>query len=57
MGEGAAVTTGLGFDPNCTGGSRPLLGSQGETVEARLSSNPVEFDGIKVWIVQTFPDS
>ena len=53
----AAVPPGLGLD---TEGSRtlgPLLGLQGEAVQARHFSNPIEFDGIKTGIVDLFPEA
>lgn len=35
----------------------PLLGGKDEAVQAGLHSNPVEFDGIKIRIIQPLPDS
>ena len=43
-----------------TDGSRalgPQLGRQGEAVQARHFSNPIEFDGIKAGIVDLFPEA
>ena len=42
-----------------TDGSRalgPQLGRQGEAVQARHFSNPIEFDGIKTGSVDLFPE-
>jgi hypothetical protein len=33
-----------------------LLGCEGKAVQAGLNSNPVEFDGIKLRVVEPFPD-
>jgi hypothetical protein len=33
----------------------PALGCQNKTVQPRLFSNPIEFDGIKTWVVQPLP--
>jgi hypothetical protein len=35
----------------------PLLRREEEAVQPRLHSNPIEFDGIKTGIVQSFPDA
>jgi hypothetical protein len=32
-------------------------GGEDITIEASLDSNPVEFDGFKIWVVEPFPDS
>ena len=55
MGIGAAVAACAGRDPDGTGFIDPLLWSKDKTVQAGLDSNPVEFDGIKSWIVESLP--
>ena len=57
VGERPAVAAGLGCDANRSRSLDPLLGSQRETVESRLTFNPVEFDGIKTGVVELLPDS
>lgn len=56
VGKGAAVAAGLGPDANGAGFLNPLLGCESETVQAGLDSNPVEFDGIKLRVVQPLPN-
>lgn len=34
-----------------------LLGCLGKTVEPGLFSKPIEFDGIKIWVVDLLPDA
>jgi hypothetical protein len=55
--ERATVTAGLGSDADCPGLLDPLLRREGETVQPGLHSNPVEFDGIKLRVVELLPDS
>ena len=57
MGVGAAVAPGFGLDADGARALDPLLRSQGEAVEPGLLSNPVEFDGIKIRVVDLLPDS
>ena len=57
MRVGAAVATCLGLDTDGAGAFSPLLGGQDETVETRLFFNPIEFDGIKNWIVDLLPQT
>jgi hypothetical protein len=52
VGVSAAVATGLGSDANGAGFFDPLFGREGEAVESGLPFNPVEFDGIKIGVVQ-----
>jgi hypothetical protein len=35
----------------------PLFWGEDKTVQTGLHSNPVEFDGIKTWIVEPLPDT
>ena len=35
----------------------PALGGEDKTIEARLVSNPIEFDGIEIGVIQLFPDT
>lgn len=51
---GAAVTTCFGNQSNGTGFEYPLFGSENKTVEPSLISNPIEFDGIKIMIVELY---
>ena len=57
MGIRAAVTPGLGLDAGGTGALDPLLRSEAEAVETGLHSNPVEFDGIKIGVVDLLPET
>ena len=54
---GAAITPCFGNNPNSNGFLNPLLGGEGETIQSGLLFNPVEFDGIKVGVVELFPDA
>ena len=54
---GTAVPPGFCLDATGVRLSNPLSGGQNETVEACLSSNPIEFDGIKIRIIELFPDA
>jgi|GEM_PF-2934118 len=56
MGIGAAVASGTGAESDGSGLFDPLFGGEDKTVESGLDSNPVEFDGIKTWVVEPFPD-
>ena len=53
----AAVSTGVGNDADGPSFFDPLFGGQREAVQARLHFNPVEFHGIKIRVVETFPDA
>ena len=55
--DGSAVAAGLGLDTHGSRALGPLLGLQGEAVQARHFSNPIEFDGIKTGIVDLFPEA
>ena len=57
VGIGAAVTSSLGDEAHGSGFLDPLLWREDEAVQAGLHSNPVEFDGIKIRIVELFPDA
>lgn len=57
VGVGAAVAAGLGDQADRTCAINPALGGQDKTVQARLFSNPLEFDGIKIGVVQLLPDA
>jgi len=46
-----------GNDSNRARSFNPLLRGQGEAVQAGVNFNPVEFDGIKTRIIETFPDA
>jgi hypothetical protein len=52
----AAVAARPGGNTNSASFLDPLLGRQAETVQTRLNSNPVEFDGIKSRVIEPFPD-
>ncbi len=56
VGKRAAVTARFGDDANGAGLLDPLARRQCETIEARLFSKPVEFDGFETWIVQMLPN-
>jgi hypothetical protein len=45
------------MEADCLRGATPLFWSKGKTVEACLFFNPVEFDGVKVWVVKLLPYS
>lgn len=53
----SAAAPGLGLDADGSRALDPLLGGQDATVEARLLSNPIEFDGIKTGMVDLFPEA
>ena len=57
MGIGSAITARFGNNANRAGFFDPLLGGQGEAVESRLNSKPVEFDGFKTGVVEMFPNT
>lgn len=57
VGIGAAIAARAGPDPDRAGLLHPLLGGEHEAVDARLHSNPVEFDGVEGRVVQALPDA
>ena len=57
MGVGSAVPTRFGDETDGRGGFDPALGCEDKAVEARLFSNPIEFDGIEIVIIQLFPNA
>lgn len=52
----SAIPSSLGLNSYGTRALNPLLGRKRKTVEARLFSKPVEFDGIKGRVVDLFPN-
>jgi hypothetical protein len=46
----------LGGDTHGAGLFDPLLGSKRETVETGLNSKPVEFDGIRLGVIEPLRD-
>jgi hypothetical protein len=46
MRVGTAIPTRLGKEADGAGRFDPALGGEDKTIEARLFSNPIEFDGI-----------
>ena len=57
MRVGAAVAPGLGLDADGAGALGPMLGGQDEAVETSLRFNPIEFDGIKIRVVDLLPEA
>lgn len=57
VGVGAAVAASAGNDANGSRFLDPVLWRENETVQSGLNSNSVEFDGIKIWVVEFFPDA
>lgn len=57
VGVRTTVASGSRGDPCGLGLLDPLLGRECEAVQACLKSNPVEFDGIKIRVVEPFPDA
>ena len=53
----SAIPTRPGDEADGTGGFDPALGCEDKAVEARLFSNPIEFDGIEIGIIQLFPNA
>jgi hypothetical protein len=53
----AAIAPGLGDYADGVGFLDPLLGGEDEAVESCLVFNPIEFDGIKIGIVQVLPNA
>ena len=49
--KGAAIAASFRLKSDRCGFLNPLLGRECEAIETRLFSNPVEFDGVKVWVV------
>ena len=54
---GATVSPCLGNNPDSNSFLNPLLWGEGEAVQSSLFFNPVEFDGIKIGVVELFPDA
>ena len=57
MSKSATVSTRFGLDADGGGPLDPLFWGECEAVEASLFSNPVEFDGIKLGVVKSLPDT
>lgn len=57
VGVGATVASGTRGKAHRAGFFDPLLRGEDEAVQPGLHSNPVEFDGIKIGIVEPLPDS
>jgi hypothetical protein len=57
VGVRAALTSGAGGQSFGAGAIDPCLGGQEETVPARLISNSLEFEGIKIRVVNPLPDA
>ncbi len=57
LGEGAAVAARARGDSYGSSFFEPLFWGKNEAVQTGLHSNPVEFDGIKTWVVKPLPDA
>ena len=57
MRVGTAIPTRLGNETDGASRFDPALGGEDKTIEACLVSNPIEFDGIKIGVIQLFPDT
>ncbi len=57
MGVSAAVAASARREAHRSGFFDPLLGREDEAVQSRLHPNPVEFDGIKIRVIEPLPDS
>ena len=57
MGVGAAVASGAGAEADGSGFLHPFLHAEFVAVEPSLTSNYGEFAGIKLWVVDGFPDA
>ena len=57
MSISAAIPSRLRNNTDCLNALNPFRGRHGESIQASLTSNPVEFDGIKIGIVQALPQS
>ncbi len=56
MGICATISPGLRLDADGTRALDPLLWGTGKAVQTRLFSKPVEFNGIKIRIVDLLPN-
>ena len=56
MCKSTAITPGLGNDTHSMRPFHPFLGTQTEIIETGHTFNYVEFDIIKIWIIQSFPN-
>jgi len=57
MGVGSAISSGFGNNADSSGFFDPLFWGKGETIQTCLHSNPVEFDGFKIGIIELFPNT
>lgn len=57
VGVGTAVPARPGSDADGARGLDPAFWGQGEAVQTSLHSNPVEFDGIEIRVVELLPDA
>lgn len=54
---GSTISARPGDKTGGAGRFDPALGCEGEAIEARLLSNPIEFDGIKIGIIELLPNA
>ena len=57
VGVGAAITSGARDQSFGSGQVDPFLCREEETVPAGIISNSLEFEGIKTWVIDTFPNT
>ena len=57
VGEGAAIAAGHGGEADGMRGFDPLPGSQDKAVETGPVSKPLEFEGVKIGVVQPLPNT
>ena len=57
VGIGSAVASGHRYETDGSGAIKPLFWRESEAVQICLHFNPVEFDEIKIGVVELFPDS
>ena len=55
MGVGSTIAASLGNNANGAGRIHPLLWRHHKAVQPCLTSKRIEFDTVKIWIVECFP--
>ena len=55
LGKSSSIASRLRNNPNSIGGFNPTSRRKRESIQTSLFSKPLEFEGVKIWVVKSLP--